>query len=230
MKTNEINDLYNYGYKIVQNDKYFKFSLDSILLADFVNIRFIDKKLLDLCTGNAPIPIILSNKITNITGIEIQKCIYDMATESIRINNIQNVNLINDNIKNWSNYFPGNNFDIITCNPPYFKYEKSSIINKNIVKSIARHEIEITLEEIIDIASKLLKSKGHFYIVHRSDRIIEIINLFQKYHFGIKRIEFCYHDYNSECSIILIEAMKDGKNDVKITQPLITKNYRREDK
>ena len=132
--------------KIVQNKDYFKFSLDSILLADFVNIRFTDKKLLDLCTGNAPLPIILSKKISEITCIEIQKEIYEMGIESLKINNIKNVKIINDNIKNWKNYFPGNNFDIVTCNPPYFKYEKNSIINDNKVKSIARHEIEINLE------------------------------------------------------------------------------------
>ena len=79
MKPNEINDLYNYGYKIIQNSSFFKFSLDSILLADFVKIDFADKKLVDLCTGNAPLPIILSSKIQNITGIELQKEVYDLA-------------------------------------------------------------------------------------------------------------------------------------------------------
>ncbi len=226
MTKNEINDLYNYGYKIVQNKDYFKFSLDSILLADFVKINFTDKKLLDLCTGNAPIPIILSNKVKEISAIEIQKCIFDMAAESIRINKINNVQLINDNIKNWSNYFSSNSFDIVTCNPPYFKYNNTSLINKNMVKSIARHEIEINLEEIIKIASSILKSKGRFYLVHHANRLIDIINLLQKHHFGIKRLEFTYNDLNSDCKIILIEAMKDGKNECKISRPLLTNNYR----
>lgn len=226
MKNNEINDLYNYGYKIVQNQDYFKFSLDSILLADFVKVKFTDKKMLDLCTGNAPIPIILSNKIKDISAIEIQDKIYLLAQESLKINNIKNVKLINDNVKNWSNYFPGNNFDIITCNPPYFKYDNNSIINDNMIKSIARHEIKITLEEIIEIASKLLKSKGRFYLVHRAERLIEIINLLQKYNFGIKKLEFAYNDIDSNCSIVLIESMKDGKNNCSIPKPLITKNYR----
>ena len=228
MKNDEINDLYDYGYKIIQNQKYFKFSLDSILLADFVKINYSDKKLLDLCAGNAPIPIILSNKIEHITAIEIQKEIYKLAYKSIKINNINNIELINDNLKNLLNYFPGNNFDIITCNPPYFKYQESSIVNENIIKSIARHEITITLSEIIEISSKLLKNKGRLYIVHRSERLIEIINLLQKYHFGIKSLEFAYHDYQSNCSIILIEAMLNGQNDCKILKPIITKNYRRD--
>ncbi len=230
MKNNEINDLYNYGYKIVQNKDYFKFSLDSILLADFINVKFTDKKMLDLCTGNAPIPIILSSKIKEVTAIEVQKCIYEMAVESVKINNINNIKLINDNIKNWANYFPGNNFDIVSCNPPYFKYEKSSIINKNMVKSIARHEIETNLEEIISISYEVLKPKGTFYLVHHVDRLIEIINLLQKYHFGIKRLQFAYNDYDAKCNIVLIESMKNGKNSCIIPSPLITKNYRGEEK
>jgi len=223
----EINDLYNYGYKIVQNKDYFKFSLDSLLLADFVNINFTDKKMCDLCTGNCPIPIILSSRIKDITAIEVQNRIYGMAKKSLEINNIKNVNLINDNVKNWSNYFPGNNFDIVTCNPPYFKYENGSIINDNMIKSIARHEIEINLEEIIKISYDILKPKGRFYLVHRSNRIIEVLNLLQNYHFGIKRLDFAYYDEKSPCSIILIEAMKDGKNDCIISRPIFTKDYRR---
>jgi tRNA1(Val) A37 N6-methylase TrmN6 len=150
-----------------------------------------------------------------------------MAHQSIIINNLDNIELINDNIKNWQNYFKPNSFDIITCNPPYFKYMAGSIINDNNIKSIARHEIEITLEEVIQISSQLLKDKGSFYLVHKPERLAEILNLLQKYHFGIKRIDCCYHNYNSECSIILIEAMKNGKNNIKISKPIITNKYRR---
>ena len=222
----EINDLYNYGYKIVQNGEYFKFSLDSILLADFIKINPTDKKLLDLCTGNAPIPIILSEKVSDIVGIEIQPEIYTLAVESVKENKIGNIKIINDNVKNYNNHFEDGIFDIVSCNPPYFKYKKDSIINKNMIKSIARHEIEITLEEIIDIAYKALKTRGRFYLVHHSERFIEIINLLQKRNFGIKTLEFAYNDYDSDCSVVLIEAMKNGKNYCKIAQPLITKNYR----
>ena len=88
---NEINDLYTYDYKIVQNPKYFKFSLDSILLAEFVNFNYSDKKMLDMCTGNSPIPIILSSKIKNIVAIEVQEEIYKMGKESIEINDIHNI-------------------------------------------------------------------------------------------------------------------------------------------
>ena len=134
MEQNIVNDLLDYGYKIVQNPSFFKFSLDSILLADFVNINYTDKKLLDLCTGNAPLPIILSKKISSISCVEIQNEVYNLAKESININNITNISLINDDIKNWQNYFSPSTFDIITCNPPYFKYNETSNINDNIIK------------------------------------------------------------------------------------------------
>lgn len=224
MNNCELNDLYDTGFKIYQSKDYFKFSLDSILLANFVEFNFTDKLVLDLCTGNAPVPIILSeNKKIKIYGFELQKEIYELAVKSIKVNQIDNVEIINDDVKNSLNYFPGNNFDIVTCNPPYFKYTKNSIINENEIKSIARHEIKITLEDIIKIATKQLKAKGKFYIVHRSDRLIEIINYLNKYNFGIKKLQFVYSSIDANSSMVLIEAKKDCKNDVKVLKPIIKK-------
>lgn len=224
MNNCELNDLYDTGFKIYQSKDYFKFSLDSILLANFVEFNFTDKLVLDLCTGNAPVPIILSeNKKIKIYGFELQKEIYELAVKSIKVNQINNVEIINDDVKNSLNYFPGNNFDIVTCNPPYFKYTKNSIINENEIKSIARHEIKITLEDIIKIATKQLKAKGKFYIIHRSDRLIEIINYLNKYNFGIKKLQFVYSSIDANSSMVLIEAKKDCKNDVKVLKPIIKK-------
>ena len=224
INNSELNDLYDTGFKIYQSKDYFKFSLDSLLLANFVEFNFTDKLVLDLCTGNAPVPIILSeNKKIKIYGFELQKEIYELAVKSIKVNQIDNVEIINDDVKNSLNYFPGNNFDIVTCNPPYFKYTKNSIINENEIKSIARHEIKITLEDIIKIATKQLKAKGKFYIVHRSDRLIEIINYLNKYNFGIKKLQFVYSSIDANSSMVLIEAKKDCKNDVKVLKPIIKK-------
>ena len=216
MNNSELNNLYDTGFKIYQSKDYFKFSLDSLLLANFVEFNFTDKLVLDLCTGNAPVPIILSeNKKIKIYGFELQKEIYELAVKSIKVNQIDNVEIINDDVKNSLNYFPGNNFDIVTCNPPYFKYTKNSIINEN--------EIKITLEDIIKIATKQLKAKGKFYIVHRSDRLIEIINYLNKYNFGIKKLQFVYSSIDANSSMVLIEAKKDCKNDVKVLKPIIKK-------
>ena len=223
----EINDLYDYGYKIVQKSDYFKFSLDSMLLANFVNINMADSKLLDFCTGNCPIPIILSNSIKNIVAFEVQKEIYELGDESLTLNNINNVKLINDDIKNIGNYYEEGYFDIITCNPPYFKVINSSRINDNSVKAIARHEILIKLEDIVSLAYKFLRDKGKLYIVYRPDRLMELLKLFDKYKFGVKKLQCCYNNSESLSSMILIEAMKNGQDDLKILAPLYTENYRR---
>ena len=223
----EINDLYDYGYKIVQKSDYFKFSLDSMLLANFVNINMSDSKLLDFCTGNCPIPIILSNSIKNIVAFEVQKEIYELGDESLKLNNINNVKLINDDIKNIGNYYEEGYFDIITCNPPYFKVIDSSRINDNSVKAIARHEILIKLEDIVSLAYKFLRDKGKLYIVYRPDRLMELLKLFDKYKFGVKKLQCCYNNSDSLSSMILIEAMKNGHDDLKIFAPLYTENYRR---
>ena len=223
----EVNDLYDYGYKIVQKSDYFKFSLDSMLLANFVNINMSDSKLLDFCTGNCPIPIILSNSIKNIVAFEVQKEIYELGDESLKLNNINNVKLINDDIKNIGNYYEEGYFDIITCNPPYFKVIDSSRINDNNVKAIARHEILIKLEDIVYLAYKFLRDKGKLYIVYRPDRLMELLKLFDKYKFGVKKLQCCYNNSESLSSMILIEAMKNGQDDLKILAPLYTENYRR---
>ena len=223
----EINDLYDYGYKIVQKSEYFKFSLDSMLLANFVNINMADSKLLDFCTGNCPIPIILSNSIKNIVAFEVQKEIYELGDESLKLNSINNVRLINDDIKNIGNYYEEGYFDIITCNPPYFKVIDSSKINDNNVKAIARHEILIKLEDIVSLAYKFLRDKGKLYIVYRPDRLMELLKLFDKYKFGVKKLQCCYNNSDSLSSMILIEAMKNGQDDLKILAPLFTENYRR---
>ena len=223
----EINDLYDYGYKIVQKSDYFKFSLDSMLLANFVGINMADSKLLDFCTGNCPVPIILSNSIKNIVAFEVQKEIYELGDESLKLNNINNVKLINDDIKNISNYYEEGYFDIITCNPPYFKVIDSSRINDNSVKAIARHEILIKLEDIVSLAYKFLRDKGKLYIVYRPDRLMELLKLFDKYKFGVKKLQCCYNNSESLSSMILIEAMKNGQDDLKILAPLYTENYRR---
>ena len=223
----EINDLYDYGYKIVQNSDYFKFSLDSMLLANFVGINMSDSKLLDFCTGNCPIPIILFNSIKNIVAFEVQKEIYELGDESLKLNNINTVRLINDDIKNIGNYYEEGYFDIITCNPPYFKVIDSSRINDNNVKAIARHEIFIKLEDIVSLAYKFLRDKGKLYVVYRPDRLMELLKLFDKYKFGVKKLQCCYNNSESLSSMILIEAMKNGQDDLKILAPLFTENYRR---
>lgn len=223
----EINDLvYFKNIKIVQNKDYFNFSLDSILLPNFVEITRKTKKILDMCTGNAPIPLILSTKTdAKIYGVELQKEVYDLAKETIKINNLDNqIELINDNIKNLKKIFDTETFDIITCNPPYFKKKDDSIINENKVKSIARHEIEMELEDVMIISKALLKNEGSLVLVHRTDRLIEIIELMKKHNIEPKRMRLIYPKINMESNLVLIEGRKNGKEGLKILSPLYIHN------
>ena len=188
--------------KIVQSKESFSFSLDSVLLPNFVTIRKNTKRILDICTGTAPIPLILSRKTkASIIGVEIQKNIADLAEESVKINGLDDqIKIINADIKS---YQTEEKFDLITCNPPYFKVTSLKNLNENQAKSIARHEITIDLETIIKISSKLLNDQGIFGLVHRPSRLIEIVNLCEKYSLEIKKIQFVYPRINEEANIVV---------------------------
>ena len=219
-----LNDLLNYSnLKIYQDDNYFSFSLDSVLLPNFVKINKNVKKILDLGTGNAPIPMILSTRTdAKIFGIELQKEIYDLAIESVRINKLDDrIEIINDNIKNLDRYFEPNSFDVIVSNPPYFKYRENSNINESIQKTIARHEKEITLSEIVYTAKKFLNNNGIFAMVHRTDRLIEIIEEFRKNNIEPKRIQLIYPKVGEESNMFLIEGRKNGNVGLKILPALV---------
>lgn len=220
-----LNDLLNYDLKIYQDVDAFKFSIDSVLLAEFVNINFRAKNIIDFCSGNAPIPMILSTKFNkNIVGVEIQKDIYSLGLKSIEYNKIENINFLNMDVKELSNYFDYK-FDIITCNPPYFKYNNDSIINVNSSKAIARHEIMITLEDIVSISSKIINDSGSLYLVHRCDRLVEILDLLKKYNFGLRRLQFVYDSMNSQSCFLLIEGKYKCKDDLKVLEPLYIDKY-----
>ena len=223
----EINDLvYFKNIKIVQDKDYFNFSLDSVLLPNFVDITKKTKMILDMCTGNAPIPLILSTKTdAKIYAVELQKEVYNLAKETIKINKLDNqIVLINNNIKNLKKIFNTETFDIITCNPPYFKKKEDSIINENIVKSIARHEIEMELEDVMLISKSLLKNEGSLVLVHRTDRLIEIIELMRKHNIEPKRLQFIYPKNDIESNLILIDGKKNGNVGLKVLAPLYVHN------
>ncbi|MEG2351115.1 MAG: tRNA1(Val) (adenine(37)-N6)-methyltransferase [Bacilli bacterium] len=218
-----INDLLNCsGLKIVQNTDWFNFSLDSVLLANFVKTT---KKtsIIDFCTGNAPVLLFLSNKpVKNLVGIEIQKDVFALAKKSVKINNLENkITLINDDVKNVSQLFETDTFDLITCNPPYFKVLPSSSINKNDVKSIARHEILLELVDIFKASKKILKNNGKIAMIHRTDRLVDILLLMRQNNIEPKRIKFIYPFKNSESNLVLVEGAKNGNSGLKIESPIV---------
>lgn len=222
-----INDLIGYkDKKVIQNTEWFSFSLDSVLLPRFVTINKNVKNILDIGTGNAPIPLILSTRTNaKIYGIEIQKDIYDLALETISINQLEDqINIINDDVKNITNHFKCGFFDVIVSNPPYFKVGEKTKKNDDIHKTIARHEVMLNSGDIIKIASNYLNNGGVFAMVHRADRLIELIELFRKYKIEPKKIQLVYPKDGLEANIVLIEGRKNGNVGLKVLPPLIAHN------
>lgn len=219
------NYLLNYdNMYIIQDTDMFNFSLDSVLLPNFVTINKKTKKILDIGSGNAPIPLILSTLTdAQIMAVEIQKDVYELGKESIKINKLENrIDFINADINELYKEIDTETFDVITCNPPYFKVNESSNLNDSEYKTIARHEIKLDLEKLFKIAKKLLKNKGNIAIVHRPERLSDIVSEMKKNNIEPKRIQFVYPSINSEANILLIEGTKNGNPGVKILPPLIS--------
>lgn len=219
----QVNDLLGYSnLKIVQNDEWFKFSLDSVLLSNFTTINLRCTSIIDLCTGNAPIPLILSTRTNKkIIGVELQKDIYELALKSIDINNLsKQISIINEDVRNLEKIYGMDKFDLVTCNPPYFKVGNNSITNFNDIKALARHEISLNLDDIFLVSSKILKIGGIISMVHRPERFIEIITSMRKYGIEPKRVKFVYPKNGKDANILLIEGIKGGKVGVKIESPL----------
>ena len=218
---------YLLGYKdlkIVQDNDMFNFSLDSVLLPNFVTINKKIDKILDIGCGNSPIPLILSTKTNaRITGVEIQKEVYDLAIESIKINKKDNqITIINKDINDYYKEIETDSFDVITCNPPFFKYIETSNINKNDYKTIARHEVKLNLNQLFSIAKKLLKNNGVIAIVHRPERFVEVVEEMKKNNIEPKKVQFVYPKKNMDANIMLIEGSKNGKPGLKILPPIYT--------
>lgn len=220
-----INYLLGYdNLKIYQNTDMFNFSLDSVLLPNFVSISKKTKRILDIGTGNAVIPIILSTKTSAlIDAVEIQKEVYELGKKSIEYNKLEKqINIYNVDIKDFYKNIETDTYDIITCNPPFFKVDEKSNLSDSEYKKIARHEIKLNLEDIMIVSKKLLKNNGILAIVHRTDRLIDIIELMRKYNIEPKKIEFIYPKENTNSNIVLVEGSKNGKPGLKILKPLIS--------
>ncbi|MBD5807308.1 tRNA1(Val) (adenine(37)-N6)-methyltransferase [Lactobacillus sp. 0.1XD8-4] len=224
-KGERIDQLYSQDVQIIQNPQCFAFSLDAVLLADFVRPNHRHKlKVVDLCAGNGAIGIFLHNKLGgNFKEVELQPQIADMAERTILLNGFQDrYTVINTDIANINDYIPKDSVDIVLCNPPYFPVTPQSQKNPNKALAIARHEIATDLATVVKQMSGLLKMNGHGYLVHRPDRLAEILTICQKYRLAPKRLRFIYPKPDRDANILLLEVIKDGKpGGIKVVPPLI---------
>ncbi|ASF37659.1 tRNA1(Val) (adenine(37)-N6)-methyltransferase [Halobacillus halophilus] len=208
--------------RIIQSPTVFAFSLDAVLLADFTYVPKTRGKILDLCTGNGVIPLFLSTRSdVPITGVEIQERLYDMACRNIELNKLNTqLDMIHGDLKDMPARYGNRKFDLVTCNPPYFPTPQMDERNINEHLAIARHEIYCTLEEVIEACSRLAKSGGKVSMVHRPERMVEIIELFRKHRLEPKRMRLVYPKEGKEANTLLIEGTRDGKPGLKILPPL----------
>ncbi|WP_163183886.1 tRNA1(Val) (adenine(37)-N6)-methyltransferase [Neobacillus sedimentimangrovi] len=209
--------------RIIQSPSVFSFSLDAVLLAKFAYVPIQKGNIIDLCSGNGVIPLFLSTRTKGkIIGVEIQERLYDMAVRSIQYNGLENrIQMVHGDIKEMPKQLGYGRFEVVTCNPPYFKTLPEGEINPNEHLAIARHEILCTLEDVIKVSSDLVKQGGKVALVHRPGRLMDIVTLMRQYRLEPKRIQFIYPKQGKEANTLLIEAIKDGSPDLKILPPLV---------
>jgi tRNA1Val (adenine37-N6)-methyltransferase len=223
LKENErIDDLQYKGLKIIQNKKGFCFGIDAVLLSDFAKSIRANTIVVDMCSGTGVIPILLSGKTDAKTfyAVEIQKDVAEMARRSVIMNGLENkINVINNDINKIKDQIKSGTVDYITVNPPY-KAKDSGIINDKDTKTISRHEISCTLEDVIREASRMLKEKGSIFMVHRPERLVDILSYMRIYKVEPKRIKFVHTNYDKEPNLVLIEGIRNGGTFLKIEKPL----------
>lgn len=216
-----VDDLQN-GYYVIQNPEKFCFGMDAVLLSGFAKIKK-GQRVLDMGTGTGIIPVLLRAKTPgeHFTGLEIQEECAEMARRSVTYNNLeQDIDIVCGDIKEAAEIFGAASFHAVTCNPPYM-IGQHGLQNPYMPKAIARHEILCTLEDVVSQASRVLKDRGHFYMVHRPFRLAEIFQVLTKYKLEPKRMQLVYPFVDREPNMVLIEALKGGNSRITVERPLI---------
>ena len=209
------------GLKLVQDTDLFCFGTDSVLLTDFAKAPK-GSTVVDLCTGNGIIPVLLSAKTNakRIIGVELLKESFGLAEENAKINNLtERVSFINDDLKNWNEHFAHGEADVVTCNPPYMKVG-AGFQNPGDALATARHEIFACLDDVTKAAAGLLKFGGYFYMVHRADRLCDVLCSMRNVNIEPKRLAFVHPDPERAATLILVEGMLGGRSSLKLEKPI----------
>lgn len=220
MDLNEtLDDLQN-GYKIIQKSNGFRFGIDAVLLSDFA--KSVSGRVMDLCTGTGIIPLLLAakSKAEIIDAVEIQPQIADMAFRSVELNGIgEKIHISCTDLKEASQKFGKSIYDAVTVNPPYMK-SGSGLLNGANSKTISRHEVMCSLEDVIKVSSELLKTKGKLYMVHRPQRLADIMYLMRKYKIEPKLLRFVAPTCGKEPNLLLIMGIKNASSELKMLPTL----------
>ncbi|WKY45258.1 tRNA1(Val) (adenine(37)-N6)-methyltransferase [Eubacteriaceae bacterium ES2] len=226
-KDERLEDLSIKGLKIIQNPKYFCFGMDAVLLSWFVSKEEKSNlKILDLGTGTGIIPLLIYAKSDNcrIDGLEIQPDLVVMAKRSVQLNRLEdNIRIIQGDLRNLTDEVEPNSYDVVVSNPPYMR-GNSGLKNEHQTRTISRHEVSCTLEDVIRSAKRLLKDHGHLYLVHRPERLNDIFFLLRQYKMEVKLLQMVHSKSDKEANLVLIEGRKSGKPGLLVKPPLIIYN------
>ncbi len=221
-KEERIDDLQLNGLRIIQNKNGFCFGIDAVLLSDFAKDIKDNTTVVDLCTGTGIIPILLSAK-TNANkfyGIEIQEDVADMARRSVLLNHLENkIEIIPKDLNYLKDIIPSASVDYVTVNPPYQK-RGSGLINDKDTKTISRHEISCTLEDIIKESARLLKFGGNLYMIHKTERLVDVLCAMRKEKLEPKRMRFIHPSMGKAPNLFLVEGSRSGNSFLKIEPPI----------
>ena len=224
--TERIDDLMRDGLKLIQNPDIFCFGIDAVLLSSYAKARRGDI-VLDMGTGNGVIPILMQSKNpgSSYKALEIQDMSYDLACRNVCYNNLnEKIEIVKGDIKEASRIFGGASFNVVVTNPPYMK-NNAGKVNPDSAKAIARHEILCDINELCREASKVLKMKGTLYMVHRPNRLVDIMEAMRSNHLEPKRIRMVQPYDDKPANMVLIEAVKGGRSELTVEPALIVYNH-----
>ena len=224
-----IEELNGNGLKIIQAIDHYRFSIDSILLANFIQLKNYEK-VIDLGTGSGVIPLLLygKKKGLSIFGIELQKELADMAKKSVELNHLQNcIIIMQEDLRKLKGIFRSGYFDVVVSNPPYISLGQGKV-NPSDSQAIARHEIKCELEDIISISNHLLKNKGRIYLIYKSSKLNHLILTLKKYNIETKILQFIHSNFQEPANLVLVGGIKGGKEELKVKPPIFLHNHQKE--
>jgi tRNA1Val (adenine37-N6)-methyltransferase len=217
-----IDDLQRSGLHIIQDPGRFCFGMDAVLLSGFATAPD-GGRVLDLGTGTGIIPLLLfaKTKAGEIAALEIQEESADMAARSVRLNHLEEkIHIVNGDIRETDAYFAPASFDVVTCNPPYM-IGTHGLANPSDAKAIARHEVLCTFDDVARAAARMLKSGGHFYLVHRPFRLVELFETLTRYQLEPKRMQLVYPYADREPNMVLLDCTRGGNRRLTVEKPII---------
>lgn len=217
-----IDDLQCKGYQLIQKPKGFCFGIDAVLLSGFAKVKR-GQNVLDLCSGSGVIPVLLAAKTegASFTGLELQEAYADMASRSVVLNHLEEkVNIVCGDVKDVKKLFSPASFPVVTVNPPYMT-EHHGLTNLYEPKTIARHEVALSLEDVIAAASYVMPVNGSFFMIHKPFRLAEIFRLMKQYHIEPKRMRLVHPFIDKEPTMVMVEGLKGAKERITIESPLI---------